>query len=127
MYPAWEYAIELSTPGDKHGKNYKYLKCKFYMTDTKGEVARLKDHLIGTRKNSAPCQQVPAKVKEKMLNYLEESKEAKQLRKQNFENLVDDGAYFGGVQAIKKFNLFLLLVVLVHKARGELEDQWINS
>lgn len=65
------------------------------MMETKGEILRLKDHLAGICKNIAPYKQVTDKVKEKIQNYLKLGVVAKQPRKQSFENIVDDGVYFG--------------------------------
>ena len=53
-------------------KNYIYLECKYCKKIIKGCIKRLKDHLAHTRKNVAPCKEVPDEVKNEFIEYLKQ-------------------------------------------------------
>ena len=67
--PAWDHSEEVQVPGEGAKKGYKYLKCNYCSKVIKGEVKRMKEHLAGSRKDVAPCLNVPDIVKEEMKQY----------------------------------------------------------
>lgn len=93
--PAWKYAEEVAIPGERGKKGYKYLSCKFCSKTITGGVLRVKCHLAGNHINAAPCEKVPDEVKYEMQAYLKESENSKQLAKRKFDEMVDNGSYYG--------------------------------
>ncbi|PON40369.1 hypothetical protein TorRG33x02_340460, partial [Trema orientale] len=57
----------------------------------------MKDHLAHTRKNVAPCNEVPEDVKNEFVDYLSKGTKNKHLTQAQFDERVDSGAYFGSV------------------------------
>ncbi|PON81370.1 Zinc finger, BED-type [Trema orientale] len=93
--PAWRHGVEIENPGGK--KYYVYLECKYCKKAIKGGVKRMKDHLAHTRKNVAPCKEVPEDVKNEFVEYLSKGTKNKHLAQAQFDERVDSDAYFGSV------------------------------
>lgn len=93
--PAWRHSVEVENPGGK--KHYVYLECKYCKKVIKGGVKRMKDHLAHTRKNVAPCKEVPEHVKNEFVEYLSKGTKNKLLAQAQFDERIDSGAYFGSV------------------------------
>ncbi|VFQ71136.1 unnamed protein product [Cuscuta campestris] len=91
--PAWPHGTRVNPPNGKSG--YVYVKCHHCNKVITGGISRLKDHLAGTRKNSAPCPKVSDPVKKEMLALLKCYAEQKHIKQKYFDEMVDSGAYFG--------------------------------
>ncbi|XP_028551493.1 uncharacterized protein LOC114579844 [Dendrobium catenatum] len=55
----------------------------------------MKEHLSCSHKNVAPCAKVPDNVKEEICAYMKKTTTVKHLQQQQFDERVDQGAYFG--------------------------------
>ncbi|POO03944.1 hypothetical protein TorRG33x02_002480, partial [Trema orientale] len=77
-------------------KHYVYLECKYCKKVIKGGVKRMKDYLAHTKKNVAPCKEVPKDVKNELVEYSKGTKN-KHLAQAQIDERVDSGAYFGSV------------------------------
>ncbi|PON53148.1 Ribonuclease H-like domain containing protein, partial [Trema orientale] len=93
--PAWNHSVEVEVPGEK--KHYKYLECNYCKKVITGGVKRMKDHLAHTKKNVAPCKEVPEYVKKEFMDYLKKGAENRHFAQAEFDERVDSGAYFGSV------------------------------
>ncbi|KAL0911852.1 hypothetical protein M5K25_017779 [Dendrobium thyrsiflorum] len=89
---SWKYSIQVDVGGVK---TYVYLKCNFYGKVVKGGVTRMKEHLSSSHKNVAPCANVPDKVKDEIAAYMKKSTTIKYLQQEQFDERVDQGAYYG--------------------------------
>ncbi|XP_028557074.1 uncharacterized protein LOC110108718 [Dendrobium catenatum] len=91
--PSWKYSVQVDIGGGE--KSYVYLKCNFCEKVVKGGVTRMKEHLSCSHKNVAPCAKVPDNVKEEICAYMKKTTTVKHLQQQQFDERVDQGAYFG--------------------------------
>ena len=96
--PAWKYGIEAPLPPNSK-RTYCYITCKFCNKVIKGGVRRLKDHLGGTRRNAAPCPNVPKEVKDGMIVYMKSFNDKKHASQKMFDERVNSTSYFGAPTA----------------------------
>ncbi|PON68578.1 Zinc finger, C2H [Trema orientale] len=85
--PVWKHSVEVEVPGGK--KHYVYLECKYCKKVIKGGVKRMKHHLAHTKKNVAPCKEVPEDVTNEFVDYLSKGTKNKHLAQaQSDERLI---------------------------------------
>ncbi|KAL0912121.1 hypothetical protein M5K25_018072 [Dendrobium thyrsiflorum] len=90
--PSWKYSVQVDVGGEK---TYVYLKCNFCGKVVKGGVTRMKEHLSCSHKNVAPCASVPDNVKDEIAAYMKKSTTTKHLQQEQFDERVEQGAYYG--------------------------------
>ncbi|XP_031496371.1 uncharacterized protein LOC116261699 isoform X2 [Nymphaea colorata] len=86
--PAWKHCVE-EDPDDKEKRGN--LRCNYCKDIFRGGVARMKEHLAGTRKGARPCNDAPQEVVQFFVKYLQSKKSGKEQKKANLEFAKNEG------------------------------------
>ncbi|KAL5543424.1 hypothetical protein UlMin_007208 [Ulmus minor] len=123
---AWKYGTEAPLPPNSK-RTYCYITCKFCNKVIKGGVRRLKDHLGGTRRNAAPCPNVPKEVKDEMIVYMKSFNDKKRASQKMFDERVNSTSYFGApTVATEDVNSCPSYSVSGPQPRGPM-DRWLKT
>ncbi|XP_031496388.1 uncharacterized protein LOC116261699 isoform X4 [Nymphaea colorata] len=119
--PAWKHCVE-EDPDDKEKRGN--LRCNYCKDIFRGGVARMKEHLAGTRKGARPCNDAPQEVVQFFVKYLQSKKSGKEQKKANLEFAKNEGLSKGLAGA--NFTFPSTSEVGSSKTRGPM-DQLVNS